>query len=111
MAHAKGLSDFVLTGCAIVPVITVVFGNPELALLSHIVLLFSGLLFAGSEEDAPLRQPERDLTQLHSAQSAANAIQSASTRASSRSGISLQGRTSSDGEYLRRTSSVDSDLD
>ncbi len=55
MENAKRWSDFVLTGCAIVPVISLAFGHPELALFSHIVLLFGGLLTAGTENDAPFK--------------------------------------------------------
>lgn len=63
MAQIKGLSDFVLTGCAILPAVGLIFGRPEFALLSHIVLLFGGILIAGTEDDAPFKQiglEERD---------------------------------------------------
>lgn len=58
MAQTKGLSDFVLTGCAILPVIGLAFGQPAFALLSHIVLLFGGILIAGAEDDAPFKQAD-----------------------------------------------------
>jgi hypothetical protein len=56
MVQAKVPSDFVLTGCAIVPAIGLGFGQPEFALLAHIVLLFAGILAAGTESDAPCKQ-------------------------------------------------------
>lgn len=62
MAQIKGLSDFVLTGCAILPAMGLAFGRPEFALLSHIVLLFGGILIAGTEDDAPFKRAVRDET-------------------------------------------------
>lgn len=59
MAIDKSLSDFLLTGCAIVPATAAAFGQPEFALLSHVVLLFAGMLLSGMDRDAPFRQPER----------------------------------------------------
>jgi len=56
MATEKAYSDFVLTGCAIVPIMALSFGRPEIALFSHIVLLVAGLLVAGMEDDAPFKQ-------------------------------------------------------
>ena len=52
-------SDFLLTGCVVAPVLALCAGRPEIALLSHIVLLFSGVTLAGYDGDAPFRNPER----------------------------------------------------
>lgn len=111
MTHAKGLSDFVLTGCAIVPLIAVVFDHPELALLSHIVLLFSALLFAGNEDDAPLKQADCYTRQRKSQPGAAKERQSAKGHTASHRSLPLQGRPDAQRKYLRRTSSVHGDLD
>lgn len=83
MAQIKGLSDFVLTGCAIVPIIGLAFDRPEFALLSHIVLLFGGILSAGAEDDAPHKQVGGDNLQ-HSEQAATvNSVAKALSRANS----------------------------
>jgi len=55
----ESASDFLLTGCAVAPALALYAGMPEIALLSHIVLLFSGLGLAGFDRDAPFRNPER----------------------------------------------------
>jgi hypothetical protein len=58
MAKITGLSDSVLTGCAIVPAIGLALGQPEFALFTHLVLLFGGLLIAATEDDAPWKTPQ-----------------------------------------------------
>jgi hypothetical protein len=58
MNHAK-LSDCLLTGCAVAPIVALWANSPVFALFSHIVLLFTGLAFASCDQDAPFRHPER----------------------------------------------------
>jgi hypothetical protein len=60
MVEAKVLSDFALTGCAIVPVMGLAFSQPEFALFSHVVLLLGGLLVAGLEDDAPFKKTQAE---------------------------------------------------
>ncbi len=50
------VSDFMMTGCAIAPVFALYTERPELALLSHIVLLLAGILFAAGDREAPFRK-------------------------------------------------------
>ena len=59
MLTYANVSDFLITGCAIVPGIAVFSGRPEIALFSHIVLLMSGIALAGCDREAPFRKPER----------------------------------------------------
>lgn len=59
MVSYEGVSDFLLTGCAVAPAFALYAGRPELALMSHIVLLFAGIALAGCDRDAPFRNPER----------------------------------------------------
>ena len=59
MLSFESVSDFLITGCAIVPAVALYAGRPEIALLSHIVLLFAGVAFAGCDREAPFRHPER----------------------------------------------------
>lgn len=80
MAQIKGLSDFVLTGCAIVPIIGLAFDRPEFALLSHIVLLFGGILTAAAEDDSPHKQAGADNLQHSEQPNAVNAVPKALSR-------------------------------
>ncbi|RPI47993.1 MAG: hypothetical protein EHM59_02280 [Betaproteobacteria bacterium] len=57
MASHEKISDFLMTGCAIAPVLALCTGQPELALFAHIVLLFGGVGVAACEENAPFRNP------------------------------------------------------
>lgn len=59
MISYESVSDFLMTGCAVAPVAALYAGRPELALLTHIVLLFAGIALAGCDRDAPFRNPER----------------------------------------------------
>lgn len=65
MISYQNVSDFLMTGCAITPMIAAAAGRPEIALLSHIVLLLAGIGFAALDRQAPFRQagqadPDRD---------------------------------------------------
>jgi hypothetical protein len=57
--NCEAVTDFLLTGCALAPALALYAGRPEIALLSHIVLLFSGLGLAGFDQAAPFKNPER----------------------------------------------------
>ena len=59
MVSYESVSDFLITGCAVAPAAALYAGRPELALMSHIVLLFAGIALAGCDRDAPFRHPER----------------------------------------------------
>jgi hypothetical protein len=59
MISYESVSDFLITGCAVAPAAALYAGRPELALLSHIVLLFAGVARAGCDRDAPVRHPQR----------------------------------------------------
>jgi hypothetical protein len=59
MLSYENVSDFLITGCAVAPAVALYAGRPEIALLSHIVLLFVGVALAGCDRDAPFRHPER----------------------------------------------------
>lgn len=59
MMNYASVSDFLITGCAIAPVVALCANSPVLALFSHIVLLFTGLALAGCDHDAPFKHPER----------------------------------------------------
>ena len=59
MASYEAVSDFLITGCAVAPAVALYAGRPEIALLSHVVLLFAGIALAGCDRDAPFRHPER----------------------------------------------------
>jgi hypothetical protein len=56
MISYQGISDFLMTGCAITPVVAAAAGRPEIALLSHIVLLLAGIGIAALDRDAPFKQ-------------------------------------------------------
>lgn len=75
MVIAKGYSDFVLTGCAVLPAVALAFGQPEAALFAHIVLLFTGVLAAGAEDDAPFKQPERYVKEASPAENPERPVQ------------------------------------
>ena len=55
MPRLEKISDFFMTGCAVAPALALLAGQPEIALLSHVVLLFTGIGFAACEDDAPFR--------------------------------------------------------
>lgn len=109
MATGKGCSDFVLTGCAIVPVMALSFGRPEIALLSHIVLLVTGLLAAGMEDDAPFKQAEACLNE-----SSEHTAQEDRRHTSAQRSLSplapLHRRNRKEPKDIGRASSVDRDL-
>lgn len=56
MISYETVSDFLMAGCAIAPAFALYSDRPELALLSHVVLLIAGLLFAAGDRDAPFRK-------------------------------------------------------
>ena len=55
MSRLQKISDFCLTGCALVPALALYAAGPELALFLHIVLLFTGIGVAACEQDAPFK--------------------------------------------------------
>ncbi|MCC6533845.1 MAG: hypothetical protein IT531_14950 [Burkholderiales bacterium] len=59
MPSYERISDFLMTGCAVAPAIALYAGRLEIALLSHIVLLFAGVTLAGCDAEAPFRNPSR----------------------------------------------------
>jgi hypothetical protein len=59
MIDHEAVSDFLITGCAVAPVVALCADCPVFALFSHIVLLFTGLALAGCDHDAPFKHPER----------------------------------------------------
>lgn len=59
MLTYASVSDFLITGCAVAPAVALYAGRPEIALLSHIVLLMAGIALAGCDREAPFRNPER----------------------------------------------------
>jgi hypothetical protein len=59
MVTFANVSDFLITGCAVAPVVALFAGRPEIALMSHVILLLAGLGLAGCDRDAPFRHPER----------------------------------------------------
>jgi hypothetical protein len=59
MIAYERVADFLMTGCAVAPAVALYAGRPEIALFSHIVLLFTGLAMAACDRDAPFRHPER----------------------------------------------------
>lgn len=59
MISYESVSDFLMTGCAIAPAAALYTGNPELALFSHIILLFAGVGFAACDRGAPFRNVDR----------------------------------------------------
>ena len=59
MPSIESVSDFLITGCAVAPAVALYAGRPEIALLSHVVLLLAGVALAGCDRDAPFRHPER----------------------------------------------------
>jgi len=56
MISYETVSDFLMAGCAITPAFALYSDRPEFALLSHIVLLIGGLLFAAGDREAPFRK-------------------------------------------------------
>ena len=54
MASHASIADFLMTGCAVLPAVALDGGRADMALLTHIVLLFASLGFAACEQDAPL---------------------------------------------------------
>ena len=77
MVKVKGLSDFVLTGCAIVPAMGLAFSQPEFALFSHVVLLLGGLLVAGIEDDAPFKKTQAEGDEVSDERAASNRLSEA----------------------------------
>jgi hypothetical protein len=65
MLSYENVSDFLMTGCAVAPAVALYAGRPEIALFSHIVLLFAGVALAGCDRDAPFRHPERFRSDKH----------------------------------------------
>ncbi len=59
MLSYENVSDFLLTGCAVAPAVAIYADRPAIALLSHVVLLFLGVLLAGCDCGAPFRHPQR----------------------------------------------------
>ena len=59
MLTYENVSDFLITGCAVAPAVALFAGHPALALLSHVVLLFAGIVFAAGDREAPFRNPRR----------------------------------------------------